>query len=155
MGTYASTATPDNIMRDTAAFLTFLDGRTDLRASKIGTTGYCMGGRLAILAAAYYPDRVAAAASFHGARLATDDAMSPHLQAPKIKARVYAAAADNDPADQTQKFEAALKDAGVAHEVLVYPAHHGWVPTDTPVHDPAQAERHWKALHDLYAATLS
>ena len=154
-GTFASTATQANIMRDTAAFLTFLDGRTDARASKVGTTGYCMGGSLAIAAAGFYPDRIAAAASFHGARLATDDPTSPHLLAPKMKARIYVAAADNDPADQTQRFEQSLTDAGVAHDVLTYPAKHGWVPSDTPVHDAAQTERHWDALRDLYAATLS
>jgi len=153
-GAYIATATQANIMRDTAAFLTFLDGRTELRAAQVGVTGYCMGGSLALAAAAFYPDRIVAAASFHGGRLATDDPASPHLLAPQIKARVYIAAADNDPADQTERMDKALTDAGVAHETHVYPAKHGFVPNDTPVHDPEQAERHYLALRELFGATL-
>lgn len=153
-GQYISTATQANIMRDTAAFLTFLAHRTDLRATKVGVTGYCMGGNLAIAAAGFYPDKIVAAASFHGGRLATDEPTSPHLLAPKIQAKVYIAAADNDPADQTERMDRALTEAGVAHDTLVYPAKHGFVPNDTPVHDPEQAERHFVALRELFDSTL-
>jgi carboxymethylenebutenolidase len=154
-GSHASTATQSNVMRDTAAFLTFLAGRSEVRGTKVGTTGYCMGGGLALAAAAFYPDRIVAAAAFHAGRLATDDPTSPHLLVPKLTARVYVAAANNDPADQTERFARALAESGVAHEVLTYPAKHGWVPSDTPMHDPEQAERHWKALRDLFGATLA
>src|SRR5689334_1104889 len=92
---FMSTTTVANVMRDTRAFLDHFDGR------KIGTTGYCLGGRMSLSAAGHYPDRIAAAASYHGAYLGNDAPDSPHLLAPKMKARVYAAAADNDPADQT------------------------------------------------------
>jgi carboxymethylenebutenolidase len=145
------TATQANIMRDTRAFLDYLGN------GKIGTTGYCMGGGLSLAAAGYYPDRVAAAASFHGARLATDDPTSPHLLASKIKARVYVAGAIEDanfPDEQKQRLDAALTEAGVDHEVLTYPARHGWVPRDTPVHDPVQADRHFTELFKLFDETL-
>jgi carboxymethylenebutenolidase len=91
-------ASTDNLRAaaDTGGFLAYLDSRSDVAGDKVGTTGYCMGGGMAISAAGAHPDRVAAAASFHGGNLATDEPTSPHLFAPKIKAEVYVAGADKD-----------------------------------------------------------
>lgn len=148
----------DGAMSDTAAFLAFLDGRPEVKGKGYGAVGYCMGGSFAIGAAGTYPDRVLAAASFHGARLATDAPNSPHLLAPKMRARVYIGVADNDAGhtpEVTEKLEAAFDAAGVRHQIELYPgAHHGWVPSDTPVHDPAAAERHWERLFSLFDETL-
>jgi carboxymethylenebutenolidase len=146
-----------NIMRDTEAFLAYLDAQPQVRAGKIGVTGYCMGGRLSFAAAGYFPERIAAAASYHPGGLATDAPDSPHLLAPRIKARVYVGGARDDPGfddAQKERLDRALTDAGVAHTIEAYDARHGWVPSDTPVHDPAQAERHWRTLFTLFAETL-
>ena len=67
---------------------------------KVGTQGYCMGGALVVKTAAAVPDRVGAGASFHGGALVTDQPTSPHLLAPKIKARMYFAIASNDDKQQ-------------------------------------------------------
>jgi len=152
-----STVSQDKIMRDTRAFLDYLATDEDVRQPHVGTTGYCMGGAFSLSAAGFYPERVAAAASFHGARLATDDPTSPHLLAPKMKARIYIAGAIEDasfPDDMKQRLDDALTDAHIAHTVETYPAKHGWVPSDTPVHDPAQAERHFQALFGLFDSAL-
>src|SRR5262249_34080328 len=74
-------ATADKIMSDTRAFLAYFDSRTDARAQTIGITGYCMGGRMAVVAAGTFGDRVACAAAFHPGGLATDKPDSPHLLA--------------------------------------------------------------------------
>lgn len=145
--------------QDTEAFLAYLDTRTDVAGTKAGTTGYCMGGAISLTAAGTYPDRIAAAASFHGGNLATDSELSPHRLAPAIKARVYVAGADQDgayPPEMAERLEKALSDAGVDHLCEIYPgALHGWTMADFPVYDEAAAERHWRALFDLLAATLS
>jgi carboxymethylenebutenolidase len=47
-----------------------------------------------------------------------------------------------------------LTAAGVDHRVETYNAKHGWVPSDTPVHDLAEAERHWRTLFALFDETL-
>ena len=70
--------------------------RDDVAGSKVGTTGYCMGGAIPLTVAGTYADRIAAAASFHGGNLATDSELSPHLLAPKISGRLYVAGADQD-----------------------------------------------------------
>lgn len=144
-------------MGDTAALLDFLDAHSNVAGRRIGTTGYCMGGRFALAAAGTFPDRVAAAASYHGSRLVTDDADSPHQLARQMRARVYVAGAIEDAGftdDMKRQLDEALTAARVEHTVETYPARHGWVPADTPVHDPAAAERHWKSLFALFDATL-
>src|SRR5882672_623538 len=76
---------------DTEALLTYLDARKDVAGRKVGTTGYCMGGAISLTAAGTYPERIAAAASFHGGNLATDSELSPHRLAPRIKGCIYVA----------------------------------------------------------------
>lgn len=154
---FMAPATSANIMSDTAAFLDYLGKQTDVKPGGIGVTGYCMGGRMALTAAGTYPERIAAAASYHGARLANDAPDSPHLLAPRIKARVYVAGASDDasfPDDMKARLETALTEAGVDHLIETYAARHGWVFRDTPVYDAAQSERHWRTLLALLDSKL-
>jgi carboxymethylenebutenolidase len=157
MEKFFSVATQKLIMSDTQAWLDFLAAEKDVKPGKVGTTGYCMGGLMSLTAAGTYPDRIAATASYHGGRLATDSPESPHLLAPKMKSRVYVAGAIEDQSftdEAKATLEAALTKAGVDHQVETYPAKHGWVPTDTPVHDKACADRHWQTLLALLDAKL-
>jgi carboxymethylenebutenolidase len=157
MEKYFAPATPANIMSDTEAFLEYLGAQREVRPGGIGTTGYCMGGLMSLTAAGTYPDRIAAAASYHGGRLATDAPDSPHRLAPRMKARVYVAGAIEDqsfPDDMKTRLEEALSDAGVDHLIETYPAKHGWVFRDTPVYDAAASERHWQSMLALFNETL-
>jgi carboxymethylenebutenolidase len=143
---------------DTEAFLAYLADRRDVAGTKVGTTGYCMGGGMSLTAAGTYPDRVAAAASFHGGNLATDSELSPHRLASQMAARVYVAGADHDdsyPPEMASQLDQALSDAGVDHRCETYPeALHGWTMADFPVYNQAAAERHWDELSTLLAETL-
>ncbi|WP_116996161.1 dienelactone hydrolase family protein [Desertimonas flava] len=145
-------------LSDTAAFLDALSAHPAVAGDRVGTTGYCMGGGISLAAAGRFPDRIVAAASFHGGQLATDDPDSPHLAAATTRARVYVAAASDDrsfPAEQEERLAAALSDAGVDHTIETYPAAHGFVLADTPVYDEACARRHDAALEALFGATLT
>jgi carboxymethylenebutenolidase len=155
---FLALATPAKVMADTETFLAWLAAQPDVRPGPIGTTGYCMGGLLSLTAAGTYPDRIAAAASYHGGRLATDAADSPHRLAPRIRARIYVAGASDDPSfpdDMKARLERALTDAGVDHAIETYPARHGFVLRDTLTYDPAAAERHWETLTELLGGTLA
>ncbi|AID30674.1 carboxymethylenebutenolidase [Mesorhizobium sp. USDA 4775] len=124
----------------------------------IGTVGYCMGGARALNAAAAYPDRIRAAASFHGGNLASDAADSPHRKAASIKARVYVGMAGVDrsfPPEQSTRLEEALRNAEVDHAIENYVGMaHGWCVPDHSVYNEAGAERHWRRLITLFAETL-
>lgn len=151
------TVSISNIMRDLPALLAHFAGEPAVRRGTIGTTGYCLGGKLSLAAAGTFPDRFAAAASYHGGHLATDEPDSPHRLAPKMKARVYIGAAIQDAGfDDAQKkrLEEALTAAQVDHLIETYNARHGWVPSDTPVHDVPATERHWETLFGLLDQTL-
>jgi carboxymethylenebutenolidase len=150
-------ATPANIMSDTHAFLEYLAAQPQVKPGGIGTTGYCMGGLMSLTAAGTYPAQIVATASYHGGRLASDAPDSPHLLAPKMRARVYVAGAiedDSFPDDMKQRLEQALSAAGVDHKIETYQARHGWVFRDTPVYDAAAAERHWQSMTALFDAKL-
>ena len=151
-------ASQANLMSDTQHFLDYLAAQPDVRPGPVGTTGYCMGGLTSLNAAGTYPDRIAAAASYHGGRLATDAPDSPHRLAPRITARVYVAGAIDDasfPDDMKTRLEAALTSAGVDHLIETYPARHGWVLSDMSVYDAAACERHWTTLLALMNDVLA
>jgi carboxymethylenebutenolidase len=148
----------DMLVRDVRAFADYLDSRPEKRPGGIGTTGYCMGGRLSLMSAGALGGRVAAAASFHGGNLAKeDDPDSPHHDAGAIKATVYVAGAIEDQSftdEQKETLEQALSEAGVAHTIETYPAHHGFAVADNASYDQVAAELHWQALENLFGSAL-
>ncbi len=124
----------------------------------IGTTGYCMGGARAINAAAAHPERIVAAASFHGGNLASDAPDSPQKNAARIKARVYVACAGVDgsfPPEQSAKLAEAFRVAEIDHAIENYVGMaHGWCVSDHTVFNEKGAERHFSRLKTLFAETL-
>jgi carboxymethylenebutenolidase len=162
----ASVNAPGNAEKDAVAYVAFLDAQKVVnKAKKIGTQGYCMGGPLVMKTAAALPNRIGAGASFHGGGLVTDKPDSPHLLAPKIKARMYFGVASNDDArqpDAKDKLKEAFAAAKVRAEIEVYSgALHGWcvpdMPTQNgaPIYNKPDAERAWGKLVALYKAALA
>jgi carboxymethylenebutenolidase len=149
---------PERSMRDTGAFLDWLARQPKARADKVGVCGYCMGGMMAIRAAGSYPGRVAAAAAFHAGGLVTDTPDSPHLLAPKIRAKVLVAGADEDSYFTEAQYETlkkAFADAGVKGDVSIWRGKlHGYAPNDMPVYDEEASERHWREMLALFGETL-
>jgi len=161
----ASIQADGTVERDAPAFIAWLDAQKEVdRNKKIGTQGYCMGGGLVVRTAAAMPGRVGAGASFHGGGLVTDRPNSPHLLAPKIKARMYFGIATNDDMQQPDaktKLKESFDAAKVPAEVEVYSmAQHGWCVPDMPagatgpIYKKDDAERAWTKLEALYKAAL-
>ncbi len=130
-----------------------------MAAGPLGTTGYCLGGRISLTVAGHLGERIGAAASFHGGRLAVeDDPESPHRLASAVRAVVYVAGASNDASfddEQAARLHAAYEAFDVVHTIEQYPAAHGFAVADNPTHDQDAAERHWTAMTQLYASTLT
>ena len=156
---------PGAAEKDAIAYVAFLDAQKEVNKSKkIGTQGYCMGGPLIMKTAAALPNRIGAAASFHGGGLVTANPDSPHLLAPKIKARMYFGVAANDDMQQPDakvKLKEALDAAKVINQVEVYGSQHGWCMRDMPagagmpIYNQADAEKAWAKLLALYKAGIA
>jgi carboxymethylenebutenolidase len=144
---------------DAKAFIAWLDRQSSVaRNRKVGTQGYCMGGPIALRTAAAVPDRVGAAASFHGGGLVTNMPNSPHLQAAKTQVQLLIAiAADDDMRSPEQKnvLKETFAKVKVPAEIEVYTgAAHGWCPPDSQVYNEPQAEKAWSRLLALYGKAL-
>jgi len=145
---------------DAQAFVSFLDQQSAVEPGrKLGTTGYCMGGPMAMRTAASVPGRVGAAATFHGGGLVADEPDSPHLLIPQMKAHFLIAIAANDDAKQPEAkdvLRAAFTAADLPAEIEVYEGTlHGWCPPDSAVYNEAQAERAWTRLLALFQSALA
>jgi carboxymethylenebutenolidase len=151
--------TPDVVNADAGAWLGFVRGRPEVSDGPVGTVGYCMGGRMALRMAGTTPGAVAAAASFHGGNLVTDEPDSPHLAAVQAQGELYVGHADNDgsmPPEQMARLTQVLAEAHVRHTAELYVgAAHGWTQADTHAYDEASSERHWIRLLELFGRVLA
>jgi carboxymethylenebutenolidase len=142
--------TPAMHLSDGKTFVAWLDAQAEVdKARKLGTTGYCMGGPIAVRTASVAPGRIGAVGSFHGAAMVTAAPDSPHRLVAQTQARYLIAVAENDDTKDPEAkgaLRTALETAKLQGEVEVYPAAHGWCPPDSRVYDAAQAERAWTRL---------
>jgi carboxymethylenebutenolidase len=150
--------TPDAMARDASAYVDFLAAQPDVSRGPMGVVGFCFAGQFALRVAAARPDRIAAAASFHGGGLFNDSDQSPHLVLPRVKARLYFGHAVNDrgmPAEAIAKLEEALEAWGGEYESETYEgALHGWMIPGGKVYHPVQSERGFEKLIELFDGTL-
>jgi carboxymethylenebutenolidase len=149
--------TPAAMERDGSAYVDFLASQPFVATGPMGVIGFCFAGKFAVLVAAARPDRIAAAASFHGGGLFTDTIDSPHLVLPRVKARLYFGHASNDAGmntDQIEKLEWALRSRGGDYQSEIYDAKHGWMIPGGRVYDPDNAERGFEKLMQLLATTV-
>ena len=145
---------------DATAAIGFLGAHAKVDPGRrMGTMGYCLGGPATFRTAALFPERVGAGASFHGVRLVTDAADSPHRLVPRMRAQFLVAIAEDDDArepDAKDVLRTAFADAGLRAEVEVYEgAMHSWCTADSPVYNAAQAERAWRRMLALFATALA
>ncbi|QHJ01294.1 dienelactone hydrolase family protein [Xylophilus rhododendri] len=151
--------TPAMHLSDGKSFVAWLDAQPEVdKKRKLGTTGYCMGGPIAVRTATVAPGRVGAVATFHGAAMVTPAPDSPHRLVAQTQARYLIAVAENDDKKDPEAklaLRAAFDGAKLQSEVEVYPAAHGWCPPDTQVYDAAQSERAWSRLLDTFGKALA
>ncbi len=145
------------VCEDTQVLLDFAANQEAARGGPVGATGYCMSGPFVFAAAAAFPDRIKAAASFHGVRLYGDGA--PHGTADRIKGEIYFGCAELDPLappSMIDPLEKHLASTGINYRIEWYPgADHGFVfPQREGKYHKASAERHWERLFALFRRNL-
>jgi carboxymethylenebutenolidase len=151
---------PTTHVTDAKAFIGWLDQQAAVdKRRKIGTTGYCMGGPMVMRTAAAVPERVGAAATFHGGGLVSKDENNPAALIPKMKAQFLIAIADNDDMrdpDAKNVLRAEFDKAKLPAEIEVYKgSQHGWCPPDSQVYDKDAAEKAWSRLLVLFGKALA
>jgi len=146
------------IMDDVQAMFEFIDSRKDIKKGPVGTHGYCMSGPYSLAAAARYPDRIAAAASFYGTWLVSDAVESPHLNLGKAKGELYISCAEHDelaPPDMVKELKRLFDASGAKGELEIHMGvHHGFAFPQRWCYDKPAAERHWERLIALYRRRL-
>jgi carboxymethylenebutenolidase len=157
-GELAAPMTPQAQERDAAAYVDFLAAHESVSGAKLGVVGYCFTGGMAMRTAAVRPEKIAAAASFHGGGLYTETPASPHLVLPRVTARLYFGHAIKDasmPEDAIKRLNQELAAWGGKFQSEVYDgAYHGWTTPDAPVYNQSQADRAFEKLSALFAETL-
>ena len=113
-----------------------------------------MSGPYALAAAARYPDKISAAASFYGTWIVSDAEESPHLNFQKVKGELYISCAEHDdlaPPEMVKELKVLFNSSGVEGELEVHPdVHHGFAFPLRWCYDKDAAERHWERLFALY-----
>jgi carboxymethylenebutenolidase len=158
LGQLFALLTPAQQESDGKAYVDFLLAQKGVKSGKLGVVGHCFTGQMALRIAAAAPEKVAAAASFHGGFLVTDRPDSPHKLLPRIRARLYFAHAVEDASatpEQVATLEQALRDWHGAFQSETYEgARHGWTVPGRPVYNELQAERAFEKEVELFDATL-
>ncbi len=145
---------------DVSAMIAFVDDHPEMvRAGTVGVHGYCMSGPFALAAAARYPDRISAVASFYGTWIVSDAEESPHLNLARIKGEAYISCAEIDdlaPLPMVAELQALFDAAGTKGEIEIHPGvHHGFAFPERNIYDKPAAERHWERLIELYRRNLT
>ncbi len=111
-----------------------------LSTGKLGVTGFCWGGGTTNFLATTMGADMHAGVPYYGAAAAT-------AEVPKIKAPLLIQLAENDAGinGMWPAYEAALKAAGVAHQMHMYPGtQHGFHNNSTPRYNEAAAKLSWE-----------
>jgi carboxymethylenebutenolidase len=151
------TITPTNIVGDATAMLEVADADPAARGGAFGAVGFCMSGGLTVSIARAMPERMAAAASIHGAWMVRDGDDSPHLHLDRVRAEVHLAWVAGDPTapdDTRETFVEALGGAGVRYTLdVITDAVHGYAPPGER-YDRRASELHWERVHSLLRRNL-
>ncbi len=146
------------VMEDIGDLIDWCDAQDFVTVGAVGAHGYCMSGPYALAAAARYPDRVRAAASFYGTWLVNDVEESPHRSFEKVTGELSISCAEHDdlaPPDMVAELRRRFEQSGVAGELEIQPGvHHGFAFPSRWCYDQPAAERHWERLIALYRRVL-
>ena len=149
----------DQIINDINTTIDWLKVHPRVDASKIGITGFCMGGRVTYLAAAACPG-IGAASVFYGGNIMAPWGTPPtpfdrtrSIQCPVMGN--FGADDGNPTPDDVAKIQAELEKHGKTVDFKVYPgANHGFMCDDRASHHQASADDAWARTLSWFGAHL-
>jgi len=140
-----------DIVSDLSGAIAYLEKQAFVRADRIGITGFCMGGRVAYLAACELPDKIKASAPFYGGGIPVENTA-------KLRCPVLAFFGEKDafiPLENVERLKAEAARRGKAVEIVVYPgADHGFFCNERASYQKAAAEDAWARLKRFFAKHL-
>ena len=143
--------TDDGIVADVSSAIGWAEKQPNVKAGRIGITGFCMGGRVSYLAACALPDKITASAPFYGGGIPVDRTAS-------LKAPVLAFFGDQDPfipMDSVEKLRAEATKLGKQVEIVVYPgAPHGFFCNERDSYRPDAAKDAWEKVKAFFKKHL-
>lgn len=122
-----------------------------LSTGKLGVTGFCWGGSTVNFLAVTMGGDLQAGVPFYGAAAETAGVA-------RIKAPLLLHYAESDPRinEMWPAFEAALRAAGVTHQMYIYPGtQHGFHNNSTPRYQEAAAKLAWERTVAFFRANLT
>ena len=146
------------VMTEVGAVIAHLKTLRDVRADRVGITGFCMGGRVTFLAASQHASEIKAAVSFYGGGIAADAPNAPLNFAEKIQCPILCLFGETDPLiplEQTKKVEGTLRRLGKTFEVRVYEgAGHGFFCNDRGSYHAESAKDAWEKTKGWFSNHL-
>jgi carboxymethylenebutenolidase len=153
-----SSLTNAKVMDDTGGLIGWLDAQDKAKPGPLGCVGYCMSGQHITNAAAFYPHRIASAASLYGVGIITDKEDSPHLFLDRVKGELYYAFAETDrsvPPHIPGELEGLLKKHGIKHKLKVFRGtEHGFAFPERAIYNSLAAEETWDKMFAMWERTL-
>ena len=139
--------------KDLSGAVDLLQERTG--RTKVGVTGFCMGGGLALMAACLRPDAIAAAAPFYGG-MRPDTVIEWDNLAAVVEGHYAATDRGTAAPEAVEELEATLRAKGKNATFHVYPGtHHAFFNDTRPeVYDAAVAKTAWDRTLALFRANL-
>ena len=156
---FAEQITDENIFQDLTAAIEYLKRLKFVKKKRIGITGFCFGGRCALVYAARHKE-VDAVVPFYG-NLKTP-AFANRKEDPidivsQIRVPVQGHYSENDneiPLDQLKKFESDLKHQGTEVQIFTYNAPHGFFAYNRKSYNAEAAELSWQRAIDFFNKML-
>ena len=139
--------------KDLSGAVDLLQERTG--RAKVGVTGFCMGGGLALMAACLRPDAIAAAAPFYGG-MRPDTVIEWDNLAAVVEGHYAATDRGTAAPEAVKELEATLRAKGKNATFHVYPGtqHAFFNDTRPEVYDAAVAKTAWNCTLALFRANL-
>ena len=141
---------------DTAEGLDWLSRHPSVAHGRIGVVGFCIGGHLAFRAA-FQPGVLATACFYgtgiHDGKLGQDPDAGSLARAKEIEGELLMIFGTTDPhvpAAGREAIDHALKNAGVHHRTLLYPADHAFTRDEGPRFDPESTDLAFAEMIGLF-----